>query len=61
MIMGADDDATLPETSAGKDHLFTDAYKRRVLPGMGHFIQRERPEVVVEAVVERAQRFYFPR
>ncbi len=56
VLMGADDGATLPETSAGKEKRFTAAYDRRVLPGVGHFVQRERPEAVVEAVLERAKR-----
>jgi pimeloyl-ACP methyl ester carboxylesterase len=51
VLMGADDGATLPETSAGKEHLFTKAYERRVLTGVGHFIQRESPDVVAEAVL----------
>lgn len=55
VIMGADDGATLPETSAGKEHLFTEAYERRVLAGVGHFIQRESPDVVAETVLERVQ------
>lgn len=55
VLHGEEDGATLPETSAGKEHFFTGAYERRVLPGVGHFVQRERPEAVVEAVLEQAQ------
>ena len=55
VLHGEDDGATLPETSAGKEHFFTGPYERLVLPGVGHFVQRERPEAVVEAVLERAR------
>ena len=51
VLMGADDGATLPETSADKEHLFTNAYERRVLPGVGHFIQRESPRMVRQALL----------
>ncbi len=56
LIMGEADGATLPETSEGKESFFTKEYERRVLPGVGHFIQREAPEAVVEAILERVER-----
>ncbi|MGI8650270.1 MAG: alpha/beta fold hydrolase [Rubrobacter sp.] len=49
VLMGADDGATLPELSEGKEAFFTGGYRREVLPGVGHFVQRERPDKVVEA------------
>lgn len=52
LLHGADDGATLPETSAGKERFFLGKYVRRVLPGVGHFIQREQPEAVIDAVLE---------
>ena len=55
VLHGEDDGATLPETSAGKERFFAGPYERLVLPGVGHFVQRERPEAVVEAVLERAR------
>jgi pimeloyl-ACP methyl ester carboxylesterase len=54
-LMGDEDGATLPETSAGKEHFFTNDYRREVLPGIGHFIQREDPQVVLQAILERAE------
>ncbi|MFZ5557201.1 MAG: alpha/beta fold hydrolase [Pseudomonadota bacterium] len=54
MLHGAEDGATLPETSEGKEALFTAGYRREVLEGVGHFPQRERPEKVVVAVQEVA-------
>lgn len=56
LLMGGADGATLPETSEGKEGFFTKEYERRVLSGVGHFIQREAPEAVVEAVLERVRR-----
>lgn len=56
LLMGGADGATLPETSEGKEGFFTKEYERRVIPSVGHFIQREAPEAVVEAVLERAKR-----
>lgn len=51
LLHGADDGATLPETSAGKESLFSGGYERQVIPGVGHFIQREQPEAVIAAVL----------
>lgn len=51
VLHGADDGASLAESSAGQAHLFTGGYRREVLPGVGHFVPRERPEAVVEAVL----------
>jgi pimeloyl-ACP methyl ester carboxylesterase len=52
VIHGEDDGATLPETSAGKERFFTNTYKRYVLPNVGHFVQRERPDFVIKAILE---------
>jgi pimeloyl-ACP methyl ester carboxylesterase len=49
VLHGAEDGATLPETSAGKEAFFPRGYRREVLEGVGHFPQRERPEAVVAA------------
>jgi pimeloyl-ACP methyl ester carboxylesterase len=56
MIHGEDDRATLPETSANKEQHFTNIYIRHVLPNIGHFVQRERPEFVTKAVLELVAR-----
>ncbi len=50
MLHGADDGATLPASSEGKERYFPGGYTRRIVPGAGHFIQRERPQAVVDAV-----------
>lgn len=54
MLHGAEDGATLPETSAGKEAFFTGGYRREVLPGVGHFPQRECPQAVIEACLQAA-------
>jgi pimeloyl-ACP methyl ester carboxylesterase len=47
VLHGAADPANAPETSEGKEHLFAAAYSRVVLPGIGHFPQRQAPEAVL--------------
>ena len=54
IIHGEDDGATLPEASAHKEHYFTNTYTRRVLANVGHFVQRERPDLVIKAILELA-------
>jgi pimeloyl-ACP methyl ester carboxylesterase len=53
VLMGADDGATLPETSEGKGAFFPAGYERRVVPGVGHFLQREAPALVLAAIRAR--------
>ena len=54
VLHGEEDGATLPETTADKEKFFANGYERHVLPGVGHFIQREAPRVVVDAILRRA-------
>lgn len=51
VVHGANDGATFPETSAGKERHFTGPYDRHVISGVGHFVQRERPDAVIDAVL----------
>lgn len=51
MIQGGDDHCIAPESSAGCDQAFAARYERIVLPGVGHFPQREAPEAVTEHVL----------
>ncbi|MEE3625223.1 alpha/beta hydrolase [Nitrospirillum sp. BR 11752] len=46
MIQGGDDRCTLPATTEKAAGHFTGPYRREVLPGVGHFPQREAPEAV---------------
>ena len=54
LLHGADDCATLLEISGGKESYFTAGYTCHVFSGVGHCVQRERPEAVVDVVLERA-------
>jgi pimeloyl-ACP methyl ester carboxylesterase len=52
LIHGADDRVNDPVTSANRDGLFEADYRRVLLPGAGHFPQREQPEAVNALVRE---------
>lgn len=52
VLHGADDGVNTPATSAGKESFFRGPYQRRVLPGLGHFPQREAPAAVLAALRE---------
>ncbi|OUJ67768.1 alpha/beta fold hydrolase [Hymenobacter crusticola] len=51
LLHGELDGASLVASSEGKDTYFTGPYERRVLPGVGHYVPREAPAAVVEAVL----------
>lgn len=55
VLHGANDRVSLPESSENQEQYFTDFYERRLLENVGHFLPRERPEAVVEAVLRLAQ------
>ena len=46
VLHGGADSVNVPETSAGKEHYFLGRYERKVLPGIGHFPQREDPQQI---------------
>jgi pimeloyl-ACP methyl ester carboxylesterase len=50
VLHGAEDGVGPPETSAHHDRHFTARYDRRVIPVAGHFLPREAPAAVVQAV-----------
>ena len=52
-IMGEADGATLPEGAAGRERYFDAPYRCEIVPVAGHFIQRERPQTIVDAILER--------
>ncbi|MCP2335381.1 alpha/beta fold hydrolase [Actinomadura rupiterrae] len=56
VIHGADDGDNLPETSKGKDAMFTAGYERIVLDDVGHFPPREVPEKVADLTLRHAER-----
>jgi pimeloyl-ACP methyl ester carboxylesterase len=53
VLHGAVDGASLVASSEGKEQYFTGPYERRVLPGVGHYVPREAPAAVVEAVLQK--------
>jgi pimeloyl-ACP methyl ester carboxylesterase len=50
VLHGACDGVGPPEQSAGHARHFTARYERRVIPVAGHFLSRETPDAVVQAV-----------
>jgi pimeloyl-ACP methyl ester carboxylesterase len=51
LLHGDQDGVSLPATSAKKEQFFKDRYERTLLPGVGHFPQREAPEKVAQAIL----------
>lgn len=47
MLHGGVDPTNGPATSEGKEHLFAGPYRRVVLPGLGHFPQRQAPAAIL--------------
>jgi pimeloyl-ACP methyl ester carboxylesterase len=52
VLHGALDGASLPATSANKAQFFSGRYERQVMPGVGHFPQREAPAKVAAAILK---------
>jgi pimeloyl-ACP methyl ester carboxylesterase len=50
VLHGAEDAVAPPRRSEGHTHLFPTGTERRVIPGAGHFLPREQPGAVVEAL-----------
>jgi pimeloyl-ACP methyl ester carboxylesterase len=49
---GADDDVAPPASSEGHERHFASRYERRVMPGVGHNIPQEAPQVWAAAILE---------
>jgi pimeloyl-ACP methyl ester carboxylesterase len=52
VLHGESDGVSPPQSSERHDRFFTGLYQRRVVPIAGHFLPREAPEAVVQAVRE---------
>ncbi|MET4107007.1 alpha/beta hydrolase [Hymenobacter sp. UYP22] len=53
LLHGELDGASLATSSEEKEQHFTGSYTRQVLPGVGHYIPREAPDAVVQAVLQK--------
>ena len=53
-LHGAEDGASLAATQTTQDQAksFTGGFRREVLPGVGHFVPRERPEAILRAIAD---------
>ncbi len=49
VLHGAQDGATLLEATEGREDSFAAYYERVIVPGAGHFVQREAPQAVAAA------------
>ena len=52
VLHGEADGVNHPDMSAGKEHLFSGRYTRKLLPGVGHFPPREAPQEVARELLE---------
>ena len=52
VLHGGADGVSLPATSANKEKFFSARYERQVIPGVGHFPQREAPQKVAQAILD---------
>ncbi len=55
VLHGEADTVNYPSMSEGKERFFTNEYNRTVLPGIGHFPQRENPALIAKALLEFLQ------
>jgi pimeloyl-ACP methyl ester carboxylesterase len=51
ILHGADDGVDFPDRTEGHQAMFPDGTERRVVPAAGHFLPREQPGAVVEALL----------
>ena len=52
VLHGAVDTCAGPDQSEGLEEYFAGGYRREVIEGVGHFIQREAPDMVAAAVLQ---------
>jgi pimeloyl-ACP methyl ester carboxylesterase len=51
LLHGELDGASLVTSSEGKEQYFSGPYERRVLAGVGHYVPREAPSAIVDAIL----------
>jgi pimeloyl-ACP methyl ester carboxylesterase len=54
-LHGSDDQAVLPSTAQGSGRYVTGEYEWRLIPGVGHFLQNETPELVSSELIRWAK------
>jgi pimeloyl-ACP methyl ester carboxylesterase len=52
VLHGGADTCNHPDSSSGREHFFSGPYQRVVLDGIGHFPQREAPEMVAGEIIK---------
>jgi len=55
VLHGSSDTCVHPNSSEGQEAFFTGRYDRQVLDGVGHFPQREAPQLVAETILRFCQ------
>lgn len=50
-LIGAEDGCVLPETANGQEHFFSGEFQSEIIPGAGHFLHLQQPDVVGEKIV----------
>jgi pimeloyl-ACP methyl ester carboxylesterase len=50
-LHGIEDTVNHPKTSDGKESFFSNYYERKLLPKIGHFPQREDPQLIANALI----------
>ena len=60
-LIGAADGCVMPEAGAGQERFFTGEFRAEVVPGVGHFLHLERPDVVTPKIVDWFKRHAAPR
>lgn len=51
-LMGSEDGCIGPAMAEGEERFFEGPFRREVIPGVGHFMQLERPEAIARRVIE---------
>ena len=51
VLHGIEDTVNHPKTSEGKESFFSNYYERKLLPKIGHFPQREDPQLIANALI----------
>jgi pimeloyl-ACP methyl ester carboxylesterase len=52
VLQGEADGVSPPDRTDGAARYFTGPYQSRIIPHAGHFLPREAPEAIVQAVTE---------